>query len=78
MFMAITYLDAATFQVTYQLKILTTALFAVLLLGKRLQWLQWVSLVLLMAGVALIQLQDKPKDEGRYGVLLLKWVSFTS
>ena len=29
-------LDVATYQITYQLKILTTALFAVLILGKKL------------------------------------------
>ena len=58
MFLAITYLDAATFQVTYQAKIITTALFAVLLLGKRLSGVQWASLFVLMAGVALIQMPD--------------------
>jgi len=57
--MAVTYLDAATFQVTYQLKILTTALFAVIMLNKKLSGLQWLSLVILMAGVALIQMPDK-------------------
>eukprot|EP00043_Microstomoeca_roanoka_P014847 m.147974 g.147974 ORF g.147974 m.147974 type:complete len:358 (-) comp16124_c3_seq1:1086-2159(-) len=57
-YMAVTYLDAATFQVTYQLKVLTTALFAVVLLGKRLSVAQWISLVMLTVGVALIQMPD--------------------
>ena len=42
-------------QVTYQLKILTTAFFSVSMLGKRLGLYQWLSLVFLMTGVTLVQ-----------------------
>ncbi|XP_076308856.1 UDP-N-acetylglucosamine transporter-like isoform X2 [Tachypleus tridentatus] len=55
LFLALSNLDAATYQVTYQLKILTTALFTVSMLHKHLEIQQWISLVLLMTGVALVQ-----------------------
>ncbi|XP_058804547.1 UDP-galactose translocator [Phymastichus coffea] len=55
-------LDAATYQVTYQLKILTTAFFAVVILKKSLLKIQWGALVILLAGVILVQLaQGTPK-----------------
>ena len=56
-YVAISNLDAATFQVTYQLKILTTAIFSVVMLGKKLNRMKWVSLIILFIGVAMVQLQ---------------------
>lgn len=48
-------------QVSYQLKILTTAIFAVIILRKKLLTTQWASLILLIAGVAAVQLVDQKK-----------------
>lgn len=57
-YVAVSNLDAASFQVLYQLKILTTAIFSVFLLGKSILPLQWGAIVILMVGVALVQLDD--------------------
>uniref|UniRef100_A0A672PJI0 UDP-N-acetylglucosamine transporter-like n=1 Tax=Sinocyclocheilus grahami TaxID=75366 RepID=A0A672PJI0_SINGR len=58
LYVALSNLDAATYQVTYQLKILTTALFSVSMLGKSLTIYQWLSLVILMTGIALVQVSS--------------------
>ncbi|KAH9816362.1 ATP-dependent DNA helicase MER3 [Teratosphaeria destructans] len=68
-YVGVSNLDAATFQVTYQLKILTTALFSVTLLGRSLSVRRWFSLVLLMAGVAIVQVPaDSTSPEHQSGM----------
>ena len=42
----------------YQLKILTTAVFSKLLLNKQLNNVQWLSLILLAIGAAMVQVQS--------------------
>ena len=56
LYLALTNLDAATYQVCYQLKILTTALFSAVLLQRTFSCMKWISLVVLTVGVAIVQL----------------------
>ena len=44
------YFDAATFQVTYQLKIVTTAVLMYYLMRKDLSVRQWISVIVLTCG----------------------------
>lgn len=55
LYCALTNLDAATYQVMYQLKILTTAVFSAVLLKRQFSTRKWMSLVTLTIGVALAQ-----------------------
>jgi len=63
-YVAASNLDVPTFQVTYNLKILTTALFSVILLRRRLSPQKWGALALLFAGVAIVQLQSTAAAHG--------------
>ncbi|KIV95517.1 hypothetical protein PV10_03161 [Exophiala mesophila] len=65
-FVAASNLDAATFQVTYQCKILTTALFAVILLGQTLSSLKWLALLVLTVGVACVQIPSSSASKNTY------------
>ena len=56
LYIALSNLDPAFFQVLYQLKILTTALFSITLLGRKITAGQWGSLLVLTSGVALVVL----------------------
>jgi len=59
MFVSLDKLSAAVQQVTYQLKILTTAMLSVVILGKALGLTKWCALTMLLVGVTLVQW---PKD----------------
>ncbi|KAJ6572919.1 nucleotide-sugar transporter-domain-containing protein [Mycena sp. CBHHK59/15] len=69
-FVAVSNLEAATFQVSYQMKILTTAGFSVILLRKKLTSPQWVALFFLAIGVAVVQIQAGAVRVVEDGVLL--------
>jgi UDP-sugar transporter A1/2/3 len=70
LYFALSHLDAATFQVGYQVKIMTTAVFSVLMLGRSLSSWQWISLVLLTLGVSLAQLSATNKKENQENTVL--------
>lgn len=55
-YLAVSNLDAVHFQILYQLKILTTALFSVLILRRSISTMNWGALFLLTLGVIVVQL----------------------
>jgi len=55
LYVATSHLDAATCQVAYQLKLLTTAFFTVTLLKRQMPLRRWLSLGVLFVGVMLVQ-----------------------
>mmetsp|Transcript_73114 Transcript_73114/g.117901 ORF Transcript_73114/g.117901 Transcript_73114/m.117901 type:complete len:373 (-) Transcript_73114:37-1155(-) len=54
-YVAVGYLDAPTYAVTYQTKIFWVAVCSVVLLGKKVERYQWFALFILMAGVCMVQ-----------------------
>jgi len=65
LFIALSNLEAAVYQVTYQLKLMTTAMFSVTMLGKRLSLEQILALFVLTGGVALVQLSEAQSSHER-------------
>ncbi|XP_071796482.1 CMP-sialic acid transporter-like [Asterias amurensis] len=62
-FVALSNLDAATYQVSYQMKVITTAIFMVIMLNKSLSRTQWVAIVLLFLGVAMVQVESASSNK---------------
>lgn len=71
LYYALSHLDAATFQVGYQAKILTTAVCSVLMLNRSLSRRQWAALLLLTVGVSLAQLSASSSFFTFFFLLLL-------
>mmetsp|Transcript_41812 Transcript_41812/g.75920 ORF Transcript_41812/g.75920 Transcript_41812/m.75920 type:complete len:346 (+) Transcript_41812:66-1103(+) len=69
LYVALTNLDACIYQVAYQAKILTTAVFSCMLLRTQLVRQRVLSLGMLMVGVALVEVakleEDRPKTQER-------------
>lgn len=59
LYVAISNLNAVTYQILYQFKIFTTAIFMVILLGRKLSADKWIALVLLCIGIILSQLNPE-------------------
>ncbi|EIW84756.1 hypothetical protein CONPUDRAFT_116926 [Coniophora puteana RWD-64-598 SS2] len=66
-FVAVGNLPVASFQVAYQMKILTTAAFSVAMLRKRLTGTKWLSLLFLAIGVAIVQVQTTATNSSTGG-----------
>lgn len=86
LFIALSNLEAATFQVLYQLKIFTTAILSVVMLQRKLTRLKWLALLVLMAGVSLVQLNinssaatdDLPSSNSYKGLVAVLMASLSS
>lgn len=64
LFIALTNLDACVFQVIYQIKTFTTAVFSVVLLKRDLSKREWIAIFFLMCGAALANYgSEKPSQE---------------
>ncbi|KAF8373606.1 srf-3 [Pristionchus pacificus] len=57
-YIAASHLEAATFMIFSQLKIFTTALFSMFILGRSLSGTQWAALFVLFIGVSLVQIDS--------------------
>lgn len=63
-YVAVSNMETVPFQVTYQLKILTTVLFSIVMLQRVITPRQWLALVLLTLGVAIVQVAETSGGSG--------------
>ncbi|TDL16774.1 nucleotide-sugar transporter [Rickenella mellea] len=66
-FIAASNLSAATYQVTYKMKILTTAFFSVLLLRRQISRMKWAALFALALGIGIVQIQSEEPSTATAG-----------
>ena len=57
-YLSISQLSAPVFQLLYQMKIVTTAVFSVIMLSKQISIMQWLAIITLTSGVVLVQLSQ--------------------
>lgn len=62
-YIALSNMRAATFQVSIQLQFLTTAIFGLIVLRRSVALRKWVLLLLLLVGVALVQIPDANSEQ---------------
>lgn len=65
LYIALENLTAPLFQVTYQTKLVTTAIVSVIMLNRKYSFQQWVCLVMLSVGVAIVVLDSKEGDKSK-------------
>lgn len=80
LFVGYSYLSAVSFQVSYQLKIFTAAIFFRIILKRQLSKFQWFALLLLFIGVSITQVSDatKPNVEGNRHTMWHQALALTS
>ena len=73
LYFALTELDPSVYQVLYQIKLLTTAIFSTIILKRTISTTRWLSLGLLFIGVAIVNLagQDEKNEADPTHVSLL-------
>ncbi|KAI6191060.1 UDP-galactose translocator [Aphelenchoides bicaudatus] len=76
-YIALSNLESTTFCVLYQMKILTTAIMLRFVLSKPLSRVQWMALVILIIGVADVQMQYQPPNDANK-VEQRPWVGFAA
>ncbi|KAI5859316.1 nucleotide-sugar transporter [Durotheca rogersii] len=67
-YVAVSHMDPVHFQILYQLRILTTAIFTVAMLGRSVSAKRWASLVILTVGVSIVSI---PSSSSRDSSLLI-------
>lgn len=86
LYLALTNLDAATYQVCYQLKILTTAVFSMIMLQRKFSIQKWAALIMLTIGVSIVQISgsrdttvsDAEKNNRFIGLVAVLFAACTS